>query len=133
MPGGAAAAGVPALTAAGTAQAAESTGAPAAAGADHREVDVAVVGGGPAGLTAARDLAPAGKSVLAPEARDRVGGRVLNPALPPGVLTRYGTALRAPVGAIHWAGTETSTHWNGYVDGAVRSGERVAKEVVAGL
>ncbi|MFI6896409.1 flavin monoamine oxidase family protein [Streptomyces sp. NPDC050256] len=52
---------------------------------------------------------------------------------PPGVLTRYGSALRAPVGAIHWAGTETSTYWNGYMDGAVRSGERVAKEVVAAL
>lgn len=52
---------------------------------------------------------------------------------PPGVLTEYGTALRAPVGGIHWAGTETSTFWNGYMDGAVRSGERVAKEVLAAL
>jgi monoamine oxidase len=52
---------------------------------------------------------------------------------PPGVLTRYGTALRAPVGGIHWAGTETATFWNGSMDGAVRSGERVAKEVLAVL
>lgn len=52
---------------------------------------------------------------------------------PPGVLTRYGAALRAPAGGIHWAGTETSTFWNGYMDGAVRSGERVAKEVLAAL
>jgi len=52
---------------------------------------------------------------------------------PPGVLTEYGTALRAPVGGIHWAGTETSAFWNGYMDGAVRSGERVAKEVLAAL
>lgn len=52
---------------------------------------------------------------------------------PPGVLTRYGAALRAPVGGIHWAGTETSTYWNGYMDGAVRSGERVAKEILAAL
>ncbi|MEU9090399.1 FAD-dependent oxidoreductase [Streptomyces sp. NPDC048428] len=37
------------------------------------------------------------------------------------------------MGAIHRAGTETSTHWNGYVDCAVRSGERVAREVVAAL
>jgi monoamine oxidase len=52
---------------------------------------------------------------------------------PPGVLTDYGTSLRKPVGGIHWAGTETSTYWNGYMDGAVRSGERVAKEVLAEL
>lgn len=52
---------------------------------------------------------------------------------PPGVLTEYGPALRAPVGGIHWAGTETSTYWNGFMDGAVRSGERVAREVAAAL
>ncbi|MFF4364032.1 flavin monoamine oxidase family protein [Streptomyces sp. NPDC001604] len=52
---------------------------------------------------------------------------------PPGVLTEYGAALRKPVDGIHWAGTETSTYWNGYMDGAVRSGERVAKEVLAEL
>jgi monoamine oxidase len=51
--------------------------------------------------------------------------------LSPGVLTAYGPALRAPVGRIHWAGTETSTYWNGYMDGAVRSGERAAAEVLA--
>jgi monoamine oxidase len=50
---------------------------------------------------------------------------------PPGVLLDYGTALRKPVGRIHWAGTETSTEWCGYMDGAVRSGERVAAEVGA--
>jgi monoamine oxidase len=49
----------------------------------------------------------------------------------PGVLTGYGPALRAPVGRIHWAGTETSTYWNGYMDGAVRSGERAAAEALA--
>jgi monoamine oxidase len=49
----------------------------------------------------------------------------------PGLLTAYGPALRKPVGRIHWAGTETSTYWNGYMDGAVRSGERAAAEVLA--
>ena len=49
----------------------------------------------------------------------------------PGVYTGYGPALRRPVGRIHWAGTETSTYWNGYMDGAVRSGERAAAEVLA--
>jgi monoamine oxidase len=48
---------------------------------------------------------------------------------PPGVLLDYGQAIRRPVGRIHWAGTETSTYWNGYMDGAVRSGERAAAEV----
>jgi monoamine oxidase len=48
-----------------------------------------------------------------------------------GVLTANGPALRKPVGKIHWAGTETSTYWNGYLDGAVRSGERAAAEVLA--
>ena len=48
----------------------------------------------------------------------------------PGTLLAYGEQLRAPVGAIHWAGTETSTYWNGYMDGAVRSGQRAAKEVL---
>jgi monoamine oxidase len=52
---------------------------------------------------------------------------------PPGVLLDYGPALRAPVGRIHWAGTETATEWCGYMDGAVQSGERVAAEVRARL
>ncbi len=49
----------------------------------------------------------------------------------PGTLLAYGPAIRKPCGRIHWAGTETSTYWNGYMDGAVRSGERAAKEVLA--
>lgn len=52
---------------------------------------------------------------------------------PPGVLLDYGSALREPVDRIHWAGTETATRWNGYMDGAVRSGERAATEVLAVL
>jgi monoamine oxidase len=53
--------------------------------------------------------------------------------LGPGTLIDFGTALRTPVGRVHWAGTETSTYWNGYMDGAVRSGERAAKEALSGL
>jgi len=49
----------------------------------------------------------------------------------PGTLVGYGPSLRAPVGRIHWAGTETSDYWAGYMDGAVRSGERAAAEVGA--
>jgi monoamine oxidase len=53
--------------------------------------------------------------------------------LGPGTLLDFGTALRAPVGRIHWAGTETSDYWVGYMDGAVRSGERAAAEALAEL
>jgi monoamine oxidase len=52
---------------------------------------------------------------------------------PPGVLTAYGPAIRAPIGPIHWAGTETATVWNGYMDGAIQSGERAAQEALAAL
>ena len=53
---------------------------------------------------------------------------------PPGVLLelRRGAA-RARSAAIHWAGTETATLWNGYMDGAVQSGYRAAKEVLGKL
>ena len=50
---------------------------------------------------------------------------------PPGVLTQLGHALRAPCGRIHWAGTESSAVMYGFVDGAIRSGERAASEVLA--
>ena len=50
-----------------------------------------------------------------------------------GSLVTYGPHLREPVGRIHWAGTETATYWNGYMDGAISSGERAAAEVGAGL
>jgi monoamine oxidase len=59
------------------------------------------------------------------------GGPLAVPA--PGVLTTFGPALREPVGRIHWAGTETATYWNGYMDGAIRSGERAAREVLERL
>jgi monoamine oxidase len=49
---------------------------------------------------------------------------------PPGVLSNFGPALRAPVGRIHWAGTETATRSNGFIDGAIRAGERAADEVL---
>ncbi|MEA2389507.1 MAG: monoamine oxidase, partial [Thermoleophilaceae bacterium] len=51
--------------------------------------------------------------------------------LGPGTLVGFGSAIRKPAGRIHWAGTETSTYWCGYLDGAVRSGERAAHEVLA--
>lgn len=50
--------------------------------------------------------------------------------MPPGVWTSVGKALREPVGNIHWAGTETADVWNGYMEGAILSGERVAREIL---
>jgi monoamine oxidase len=44
---------------------------------------------------------------------------------------RLAAHLRRPVGRLHWAGTETSTDWTGYMEGAVASGRRAADEVVA--
>ena len=53
--------------------------------------------------------------------------------MPPGLLTGYGPALRAPVGAIHWAGSETATVNHGSIDGAIRSGRRAAGEAIASI
>ncbi|MEY2450677.1 MAG: monoamine oxidase, partial [Acidimicrobiaceae bacterium] len=50
--------------------------------------------------------------------------------LPPGILTRYGALYRQPFGRVHWAGTETATTSHGAIDGAVRSGERAASEIL---
>lgn len=48
----------------------------------------------------------------------------------PGVLSTHADALRAPVGRLHWAGTETARVWMGYMEGAVEAGERAADEVI---
>ncbi len=53
--------------------------------------------------------------------------------VPPGLLTMYTSALTDPVERIHWAGTETAPINVGAMDGAVRAGERAAREVAAAL
>ena len=60
-----------------------------------------------------------------------VGGP--NSHLPPGAWTAYGRALREPVGPLHWAGTDAATRWCGFMEGAVRSGERAAADALAAL
>lgn len=52
---------------------------------------------------------------------------------PPGLITSFGEWLRRPIGPIHWAGTETADEWKFYMEGAVQSGERAAKEVYDAL
>ncbi|MDI2032462.1 flavin monoamine oxidase family protein [Saccharopolyspora sp. TS4A08] len=48
----------------------------------------------------------------------------------PGVWTSYGDMLRPPIGRIHWAGAEYAVQWNGYMEGAVRSGSATAREII---
>ncbi|HEX7823718.1 MAG TPA: FAD-dependent oxidoreductase, partial [Mycobacterium sp.] len=60
------------------------------------------------------------------------GGYAASPA--PGVWFEHGaTGWRTACGPIHWAGTETSSVWNGYIDGAIASGQRAAAEITAAL
>jgi monoamine oxidase len=47
----------------------------------------------------------------------------------PGTLTGMGPLLREPAGPLHWAGTDTASEWNGYMEGAIQAGERTATEV----
>lgn len=51
----------------------------------------------------------------------------------PGALASTGATLRDPVGRVHFAGTETAAEWTGYIEGALESGERAAREVIRGL
>ncbi|EXJ84244.1 hypothetical protein A1O3_04911 [Capronia epimyces CBS 606.96] len=55
------------------------------------------------------------------------------PVTPPGVMSTVGHAIREPFGHVHFVGTETSVVWKGYMEGAVRSGERGATEVIEAL
>ncbi|GIH03266.1 putative flavin-containing monoamine oxidase AofH [Rhizocola hellebori] len=48
----------------------------------------------------------------------------------PGDWIRHGPHLRTPHQRVHWAGTETSTEFFGLMEGAVRSGHRVAAEIL---
>ncbi|MGA7427962.1 MAG: FAD-dependent oxidoreductase [Rhodoplanes sp.] len=57
-----------------------------------------------------------------------LGGMIAHFA--PGVLTNYGHAFREPAGRIHWAGSEYATDMHGLMEGAVRSGERAADQVL---
>jgi len=49
--------------------------------------------------------------------------------LAPGATYAFRSAVRDPVGVLHWAGTETSPAWPTFIEGAIRSGERAAAEI----
>jgi monoamine oxidase len=61
-----------------------------------RTVDVAVVGAGLSGLMAAREIVRAGRSAVVLEARDRVGGRVLNASIGGGETVDMGGEWTGP-------------------------------------
>lgn len=67
---------------------------------DEIEADVAVVGAGLSGLVAAADLKAAGLEVAIVEARDRVGGRLLNETLTDGRVIDLGGAYFGPAGHV---------------------------------
>eukprot|EP01012_Entosiphon_sulcatum_P004202 TRINITY_DN1157_c0_g1_i1.p1 TRINITY_DN1157_c0_g1~~TRINITY_DN1157_c0_g1_i1.p1 ORF type:complete len:506 (-),score=66.65 TRINITY_DN1157_c0_g1_i1:23-1540(-) len=48
----------------------------------------------------------------------------------PNVLSQFGSAIREPAGRVYFAGTETAKYWAGYIDGAIESGERAARQVL---
>ncbi|MEV7007058.1 FAD-dependent oxidoreductase [Streptosporangium sp. NPDC051022] len=48
----------------------------------------------------------------------------------PGDWLRLGPHLTTPHRRVHWAGTETSTEFFGLMEGAIRSGRRVATEII---
>jgi monoamine oxidase len=51
----------------------------------------------------------------------------------PGAMLDFAPALRATIGAIHFAGTETAAEWTGYLEGALESAERASREVLTAL
>lgn len=87
---------------------------------------------GLADLVGEQALRPTGFSEMRWAGEPWIGGGPC--AVPgPGDVLPYVGQVRIPVGPIHWAGTETATRWSGFMDGAVRAGERAAAEVDAAL
>ena len=66
-------------------------------------------------------------------AAEKYSGGCYGTYLGPGTWSGFGIALDRPVGLVHWACSDISPQWNGYMDGAVRSGETAAAAVNAAL
>jgi monoamine oxidase len=88
--------GAGAVAVGGTLGGSAGTASAASTGSLPSTVDVVVVGGGISGLVAASDVVQAGRSVLLLEARDRVGGRVLNHTLANTSVVESGGAFVGP-------------------------------------
>ena len=109
------------------------------------DADVVVIGGGFAGLVAARDLRAAGRSVVVLEARDRLGGRTWYREIPgTGVMAEYGgtwflpeaqTALAAEVERagvkLNEPTVASSAAW--LLDGVLRGGDDGARHIADAL
>lgn len=52
---------------------------------------------------------------------------------PPGVLTSLNDPLVRPIGRVHYASSDASAQWPGYMDGAIRSGRAAASAALAEL
>ncbi len=63
--------------------------------------------------------------------RDRWSGNGSYAAFGPGQVTPFWGLLQRPAGRIVFAGEHTSTRAQGYLEGAVESGERAARQVAA--
>jgi monoamine oxidase len=62
---------------------------------------------------------------------DLWAGGAIQAHFPPGVMTSIGSTQNAPIGRLHWAGGDAAPEWPGFIEGALRSGERAAAEVLA--
>ena len=93
-----------------------------------RKVDVVIVGAGLAGLSAARHVAAAGRSLLVLEARDRVGGRTVGHRLRNGAVVEMGGQWVGPsqtevLGLIRRLGLETFPTYDQGAGVLARDGE----------
>jgi monoamine oxidase len=53
------------------------------------------------------------------------------PVLRPRQVTRYLREMQTPEGSVYFAGSETANGWNGFIDGAIESGIRAARQLLA--
>ena len=103
-----------------------------------RTANVAIIGAGLAGLTAARELVAAGRSVVVLEARDRVGGRTLNADLGGGHVTELGAQFIGPthdrIAALAKAvGVRTFATYNAGEDISLFAGQRGTYPATPGI
>jgi monoamine oxidase len=101
-------------------------------GPDHTQLDVTSV----AGVQAAVDALRPGLEVVEVAAHDWMKdplSRTTWMTHRPGQLTRDLAGLQQPAGVVHFASSDNASLWGGFVDGAVESGLREARQVAAEL